>query len=1235
MDVEKEAMKKEMNNLSFVRKFSESEILGIIKDRYGAGEIYTFAGPALVSVNPHRPVALYGLPNKKRAERDNEYPHVFTIGERAHKGMTQNKDQVIVLSGESGSGKSVNANYILEYLSERTGEKNIGKRLLYASPILELFGNARTENNANSSRFGKYVEIYYRNREIAGAHIKAFLLEKGRAQSSQDNFHAVDLLKDLLRDKTEYAQKQAEVRVRTVLSNFQKVGIEKKEILEVFKTLALVVNLVEIEIEIEKTGEIGEIDKKRDKEEITLTQRKTVQKVAKMLGVEEETVSSLILESKLTVGKDVLVKKKTKAEAEATKHTLIRVIYEKVFETVVFLINRTLLLKKEIDKDIDEYLDEKEGIKRFIEEISGKEDLISLPAPEPTRIDKSKKYVKIGVLDIYGFEIMEENGFDQLCINYANEKIQAEYVRRIIEENRKAFREEGIELENMEVLSQAESVFEGSLGIVSLLDEESFMPGGTVENWLTKVSSTGIVKTRGHTMEIEHYAGKVQYSADEFVRKNKNTYSEICTLLNQTGVHGLKQPEEHRGRMSQTGVIGEFQKSLQSLLSEINKSVLHYIRCIKPGRTNGFTDEYVKKQLRLTGIFETIKIFMLGFYVKTTKDEFTERYIADPNDVSGAQVGTKYVFLTEDVFNRLEHARRTREAEAASVITNYLYGKYLYQKRSQEKEAQVQKEEEKKAYDQDMAEGCRITDKKDCIKNMIKKDQNICEKDSITDFTDRKTREFTNALGITVLSEDEIEHTEDALSGYLCIRREPSVTQQLVEELSPGSDDRVNTELLESFSIESKEKGCKNCYKIEEKYDAQISYLSECQNQIDSLKIDLESAKDLIDEKNMLIRDLSHKIEVMLYELSSGEYFKATTNPQQNTKSHFLKDLSNPAEKKTDLIFRKICKLFMQNIPPAYLSYYHSVSCAFALFRVSAMCPGGISENIGIAVKEFLSSAYAILVVKKSSIPLYTGFFLSNGIFIGRTSPSAQTSEMVQSVFAEGCKAITEEIVNFGFDFLFKSPPAETINLLSRLLKKPSLDSVISHLKMVDSVLSSLCVPRPVIVAIFEYIAKTVDALGFEYITKKEKKITAKNLTYLCNSLDTLSALLIDVKVSDPYRCFPYLKRFIDLATAQKNSLGSNSVFVQVGLFTSSQLMACISCLSTEIRGACSEKLESALKHTPRPERVPLPSPVFTMPINTLPDDPNELYKALSNCPEKDALCTILEEFNLPFSWLK
>lgn len=1174
---------KEMNNLSLVKKFAENEILEIIKKRYESGLIYTMAGPALVSVNPNKALELYGSTQKKKAQEDNEYPHIFTIAEKAYRGVLQEKNQVIILSGESGSGKSVNANYILEYLSDRSERANIGKRLVYASPILELFGNACTENNQNSSRFGKYVEVYYLSGQIVGANIKAFLLEKGRAQEVHDNFHSMVLLGDLLKDSAD--KTESFKRLSDVLYNFYQVGVSKAEVKGLFKSLLLVAYLVKTKI--------------TESENCCTIEGNAIGKAAEILEIPEEEIRTLLLEQRLKMGAEVLIKKKTREQAEASKNTLIRVVYEKVFENVVFLVNKALQTEKKAEepKEPDVLASMK-----FMEELLDPSTKIELSAVSEKKPEiENEKVVKIGVLDIYGFEIMKENGFDQLCINYANEKIQAEYVRRVISENLKAFREEGIELDNVSSLAHAESVFEGSLGLITLLDEESFIPGGSVENWLNKLSSTGTIRTRKSSMEIEHYAGPVCYSAEDFVKKNKNSYSDICSLLNSTKIYALHQPAGHVGRLTRIGVIGEFQKSLQGLLEEINKNVLHYVRCIKPGKSDGFTDQYVKTQLKHTGIFETVKIFMLGFYVKTTKEEFISTYLIDPADVSGVQVGNKYVFLTEKVYNVLEAEKKKREDSAASIIKVYIRSRIILKK------AEIAK---------------RLTDKKNSTSDpeQIIEESNLTT--GLTDNTGIKTSDHNKSQNTDVINSSPVEKV---LAPVDC-----SVWRDPAASTSPASDDNV---VFLDAQRDRGEDRCANCYKVEEKYSMQLLYLAEKESEVGSLRSDLQMARESLKEKDSLIRDLSHKIEVMLYELSSGEYFKTTTNPQQSVRGAPL-SLPHQDKKPLNILFKQIAKIFIQSISPSYSSYYSAVCCSFALFRIAAICNGGISENISVLVKEFEAAAYAVLVVKKSSIPLYTGFFLTNAIFIARTSPSARTSEMLQSIFAEGCKAICEEIVNFGFDFLFKPHTLETINLLSRLLKKPSLDSVVSHLRMVHAVLNSLYVPGPVIISLFEYIAKTIDALGFEYITRKEKKITAKNLVYLHNSLNTLSSLLLDVNIEDPYACFPYLRKFTEFVEMQKKGLVTGSVFLQLGPFSSSQLKACINALAPEIRGQLTVKLENALRTAPSFDKIVSPSPVFSMPLNALPDNPNELYNALFECPEKEALCRALEEFNISSSWL-
>ncbi|KAI5179722.1 myosin V [Nematocida sp. AWRm80] len=1177
----------EINNLSEIDKFSEENIIRILKDRYRQGSIYTYVGPALISINPERALSSYGETEMKKARENNEYPHVFTVAEKAWRGVKKRSNQAIILSGDSGSGKSVNANYILEYLSDRCAEQSTSKKLISASLILEIFGNASTKNNNNSSRFGKYIELFYKNDKISQASIQAFLLEKGRAPNETNNFHAVVMMKRLIQNNSMTSRRM----FYKLLSSMDRIGMSKSEVLEIFRTLYLVAILTETRV----------VEENEEKLTVSISQ---ISEVCKILSVTEEDIMNLLLTRRISIGPEIIIKKKTLKECTTTKNTLIRVIYEKIFSRVLELINTTINTTE--TGTLSEYLSET-GTDKIIQEIK---DSIINPERQDTlntlsiqeNISLPEDSSVIGILDIYGFEVMNTNGLDQLCINYANEKIQAEYVKRVILENRKAVEEEGIELPALETLAQTECIFEGSLGIVKLLDEESFLPSGSVEGWLQKVSSLGLVQAQGLNMSVDHYAGKVTYETDEFVERNRNAYSDVYTLLKESKVPLLLPTEEYKGKMSQTGIIGEFQNSLHNLLDKIHKYSLHYIRCIKPSVEGVFSEEHIHNQLRFSGVFETVKIFMLGFYTRLTKEEYTNRYTTDPNEI-GAQVGKTYIFLTEHQYNQLELERQTKEEQASQTIKDYMlyliYKKQL-ERQKIERELERERERERQKVERELEREKSIEDAK---KNEIIEDRSNPQEDSIFDrfipeTTISKVPEDTSQIQCTTVNQSTIDNSEEYSEDSSCNKI-----------IIPPEKDTL----------------CPECSTIKERYKIQTHTLSQYVNEISILKDKLSASKRVIKEKNSLIKELSHKIEVMLYELSSGEYFSTIPATPEESKQ---------ISKSKKELFKQICALFVKNLPQGYQSYYESVCCSFTLFRVSAICRGGISENIPDAIRTFESAAHSILSISKTSVPLYLGFFLSNAIFIARTSPGESTSDMLQGVFMMGCKAISEEIVAFGMDFLFKSFNSEPASILSKLLKKPTIDSVISHLKMVHSILVSLFVPKPVIANLFEYLAKIIDLNGFDYIIRKEKKFSLKHLQCLDKSIESLSELLLEIGLHTPSTYFPYLLAFSQFVSMQREGYIGDNIFVQLGILTSSQTLAAIRALSPEVKGKNLHKIESALSHVGPPEKIARPVPLLTVPIETATDDPTLLYHALYNSPVSDNICQLLAKYNLPTNWL-
>ncbi|KAI5138940.1 hypothetical protein NEAUS05_2541 [Nematocida ausubeli] len=1204
-----------MENLSEVKVFSEQEIVNILRHRYNNNIIYTFTGRLLISINPYRLIDIYNVPEYAYNVK---HPHIYTVAENAYQGVRHGMNQVIILSGESGSGKSVNANYILKYLGNKESAESTD-RITYVSDILELFGNASTDNNNNSSRFGKYTEILYKNSKVSRITIKAFLLEKSRADNNSEgsNFHAIMMITGILNERC----KESLNKLDSIMEAFCALRICKYAVIEIFKYLILVKYLIDIDVS----------------SDIVVDTR-----ISHILGVHNDLLHRLLSKKYMKMGNEVIIKEKTHKERVTVKNTLIRIVYERLFKLVVNILNEAInrsensvscnCTKDSCNiQDTDIFRKPSMNIDTFLQEVLKDPLDINMNIID-IDTNRGKDENTIGILDIYGFEIMNENGFDQLCINYANERIHSEYITRVINENISALQEEGVAMDIN--IIEGDRAFNGPHGIINLLQEETLLPCGSIKNWLTRVSHNKGIRVYDTNIEVEHYSGRVRYNANEFIEKNNNAYSDVYDVLNKTGIKLLQQDESMIGRMTSKGILSEFKESLNNLLHEINKDTVEYVRCIKPGQ-DIFNDEYVKRQLKMSGVFETVKIFMLGYHMKYTKDEYAQKYMEDAIEGDGIQVGKKYIFVTEAAHNRIEKERIRREEEERERIRREEEERERIRREEElelerikkEKEEQEALEKIKKEQEEQEKIKKEQEEQEELEKIQKEKEEQESYEEANPDDHDNLQQSHVNPLKNSQrIKREELEMIKSELERIKLIKKkEKSVNYEY---------DDNSSDILPNYPVsnEALAETCNNCSKIEDKYTLQGIYLMEKEDEIIRLKNELDRNVRIISDKDMLIRDLSQKIEVMLYNISTGEYYKTTTKPLKS-------------EPQNNVIFKKIIKIFLRNIPEKYPSYYSSVGCAFSLFRISALCAGSIPGNIHVVIDAFSDEAMRVLQNDRNTLDRNTynksctilcAFFLGNSIFIARTSPGKETEAMVQKVFSAGCTALVDEIISFGFDFLF-SKSEEGGLFLSRILnKRPSLETVISHLKMIHQTLCHFHIPPAVISCIFTYIVQVVDQSGFECLAKK-KEIGIKHIVYLNNSINTLTAFLLDIiPMGTGY--FPQLQGFTEFVEMQrKGAITGSALIFKIGpFFSSAKLKSCVSALLPELRSKYTDKLQQALMDAEDDEESAkeVVLPVLPMPLGAASDDPHSLYTALLTSPEREKLASLLQEHGLETEWI-
>ncbi|XP_055836486.1 unconventional myosin-VIIa-like isoform X1 [Episyrphus balteatus] len=603
----------------------EYAILRNLYIRYKNKQIYTYTGAMLVAINPYEVLSIYT--NREialyRGRKLGELPpHIFAISDNAFQQMRrESMNQCVVISGESGAGKTESTKLIMQYLAAISGKHSwIEQQIIEANPIMEAFGNAKTVRNDNSSRFGKYIDIRFSDTGvIKGAQIEQYLLETSRivSQSKDErNYHIfycmlAGLSKDEkkrleLQDAGKYhylsqggcltlegkneAKSFADIR-----SALQVLSFKPDEVWQIFSLLAAILHLGNLRFE--KTV-VNNIDSSE------IHDRVNAARIANFLGVSTTSFCDALTRKTIYVHGDKVVTSISKDIAMEGRDAFAKSLYGKIFTRIIDCINET------IDKDKD-----------------------------------TKRMKSIGVLDIFGFENFPTNSFEQLCINYANENLQQFFVQHIFKMEQAEYAADGIDWENIAFKDNQEIldlIAIKSVNVMSLIDEESIFPKGTDATLLEKLHSTHgsrsiYIKPKSSQTPlfgIVHYAGVVMYNPSGFLEKNRDSFSmDIREMVaKSTNKYLLKifSSELHTDIMKkQTTLSVKFRNSLDALMKTLSSSHPFFIRCIKPNEykaRNDFDSELCVRQLRYSGMMETARIRRAGYPIRHTFAEFVERY---------------------------------------------------------------------------------------------------------------------------------------------------------------------------------------------------------------------------------------------------------------------------------------------------------------------------------------------------------------------------------------------------------------------------------------------------------------------------------------------------------------------------------------------------------------------------------------------------------------------------------
>ncbi|XP_032584528.1 myosin heavy chain, muscle isoform X26 [Drosophila mojavensis] len=709
----------DMSNLTYL---NDASVLHNLRQRYYHKLIYTYSGLFCVAINPYKryPVYTNRCAKMYRGKRRNEVPpHIFAISDGAYVDMlTNHVNQSMLITGESGAGKTENTKKVIAYFAtvgastkKDESQKNKGSledQVVQTNPVLEAFGNAKTVRNDNSSRFGKFIRIHFGpTGKLAGADIETYLLEKARVisqQSLERSYHifyqimsgAVPGVKEMcyLSDNIYdyYNVSQGKVTVPSIDDSeefqladqaFDILGFTKQEKEDVYKITAAVMHMGGMKFKQRGREEQAEQDGEEEGG-----------RVSKLFGCDTAELYKNLLKPRIKVGNEFVTQGRNVQQVTNSIGALCKGVFDRLFKWLV--------------KKCNETLDTKQKRQHFI-----------------------------GVLDIAGFEIFDYNGFEQLCINFTNEKLQQFFNHHMFVLEQEEYKKEGIDWAfidfGMDLLACIDLI-EKPMGILSILEEESMFPKATDQTFSEKLTNTHLGKSapfqkpkppkpgqQAAHFAIGHYAGVVAYNITGWLEKNKDPLNDTVVdqfkksqnklLIEIFADHpgqsgGGEQAKGGRGKKGGgfATVSSAYKEQLNSLMTTLRSTQPHFVRCIIPNEMKqpGMVDAHlVMHQLTCNGVLEGIRICRKGFPNRMVYPDFKMRYqILNPKGIKGIEdpkkctkiliestelnddqyrLGNTKVFFRAGVLGQMEEFRDERLGKIMSWMQAWARG-YLARK---------------------------------------------------------------------------------------------------------------------------------------------------------------------------------------------------------------------------------------------------------------------------------------------------------------------------------------------------------------------------------------------------------------------------------------------------------------------------------------------------------------------------------------------------------------------------
>ncbi|XP_039920616.1 unconventional myosin-X [Hirundo rustica] len=686
----------------------EGSIMHNLFQRYQQDKIYTYIGSIVASVNPYKSIP--GLYDGAAVERYSQHhmgeiaPHIFAVANECYRCLWKRHDnQCILISGESGAGKTESTKLILKFLSamsqhslelsSREKTSCVEQAILESSPIMEAFGNAKTVYNNNSSRFGKFIQLNICQKgNIQGGRIMDYLLEKNRVvrqNPGERNYHIFYALLAGIEEREKdafylsvpenyhYLNQSGCIADKTisdkdsfkeVITAMEVMEFSREEVREVLRLLAGILHLGNIEFITAGGAQVSF--------------KTALGRSAELLGLDSTQLTEALTQRSMILRGEEILTPLSIQQAIDSRDSMAMALYSQCFAWVIKKIN--------------------------------------------SRIRSKEDFKTIGILDIFGFENFEVNRFEQFNINYANEKLQEYFNKHIFSLEQLEYSREGLIWEDIDWTDNGEclDLIEKKLGLLALINEESHFPQATDSTLLEKLNAQHAnnpfyVKPRVavHNFGVKHYAGEVQYDVRGILEKNRDTFrDDLLNLLRESSLDFIYDLFEHVSSRNNQDTLKcgskhrkptvslQFKESLHSLMATLSSSNPFFVRCIKPNvqkMPDQFDQTVVLNQLRYSGMLETVRIRRAGFPVRRPFQDFYKRYkvlmrnLTLPEDLNEKcavllrlydntstewQLGKNKVFLRESLEHKLEKQREVEVTKAAMIIRAHILG-YAARKR--------------------------------------------------------------------------------------------------------------------------------------------------------------------------------------------------------------------------------------------------------------------------------------------------------------------------------------------------------------------------------------------------------------------------------------------------------------------------------------------------------------------------------------------------------------------------